>query len=75
MSKKIGGKLVDKKVSQKIYKGLHKGSLTIINAIVVHQTGASTAQHTFNSFASSSNGAHFLIDKNGQIFQTAFTNR
>lgn len=75
MSKIIGGKLVDKKVNQKIYKSLHKGNMTIINAIVVHQTGASTAQHTFNSYTSSSNGAHFLIDKNGQIYQTALTDQ
>jgi len=75
MSKIVGGKLVDKKVSQKIYKSLQKGNMTTINAIVVHQTGASTAQHTFNSYTSSSNGAHFLIDKSGQIYQTAHTNQ
>jgi len=75
MSKIIGGKLVDKKVSQKIYKSLQKGNITTINAIVVHQTGAATAQHTFNSYTNSSNGAHFLIDKSGQIYQTALTNQ
>jgi len=75
MSKIISGKLVDKKVSQKIYKSLHKGNMTTVNAIVVHQTGASTAQHTFNSYTTSSNGAHFLIDKKGQIYQTALTNQ
>lgn len=75
MSKIIAGKLVDKKVSQKIYKSLHKGNMTTVNAIVVHQTGASTAQHTFNSYTSSSNGAHFLIDKKGQVYQTALTNQ
>jgi len=75
MSKIISGKLVDKKVRQKIYKSLEKGKMATIHAIVVHQTGASTAQHTFNSYTSSSNGAHFLIDKNGQIFQTAHTNQ
>ena len=41
----------------------------------MHQTGADTAQHTFNSYVSSSHGAHFLIDKNGQIFQTALLNQ
>ncbi len=71
MSKVINGKFVDTKVIQKIHKGLHKGKLTAVHAIVVHQTGASTAQHTFNSYANAGNGAHFLIDKKGQIYQTA----
>ncbi len=75
MSKIISGKLVDKKVDQKIYKSLHKGEMTTVHAIVVHQTGASTAQHTFNSYTNSSNGAHFLIDKSGHIYQTALTNK
>lgn len=44
-----------------------------VNAIVVHQTGAPTAQHTFNSYKSASHGAHFLIDKTGKIYQTALT--
>ena len=71
MSKVINGKFVDTNVTQKIYSGLHKGKLSTIHAIVVHQTGAATAQHTFNSYGNSSNGAHFLIDKKGQIYQTA----
>lgn len=71
MSKIINGKFVDTKVTQKIYSGLHKGKLSTVHAIVVHQTGAATAQHTLNSYANSSNGAHFLIDKKGQIYQTA----
>ena len=54
---------------------MHKGALGPIHAIIVHQTGADTAQHTFNSYVSSSHGAHFLIDKNGQIFQTALLNQ
>jgi len=75
MSKIINGKLVDTKINQKIYKSLHKGNITTLNAIVVHQTGASTAQHTFNSYTTSSNGAHFLVDKSGQIYQTALINQ
>jgi N-acetyl-anhydromuramyl-L-alanine amidase AmpD len=66
------GKLVDTKVKQKIFSTLHRGKLPTINAIVVHQTGAETAAHTFNSYkGSSAHGAHFLIDKNGDIYQTA----
>lgn len=73
MSKLINGELQDSKVQKKIYKSLHKGKISKVNAIVVHQTGAPTAQHTFNSYTGSANGAHFLIDKQGQIYQTALT--
>jgi N-acetyl-anhydromuramyl-L-alanine amidase AmpD len=75
MSKLINGELQDEKVEQKIYTGLHKGKIAKVNAIVVHQTGAATAQHTFNSYESSSHGAHFLIDKEGKIYQTALTTK
>lgn len=75
MSKLINGELQDKKVTQKIYKGLQHGKIAKVNAIVVHQTGAPSAQHTFNSYQNSSVGAHFLIDKQGTIYQTALTNQ
>lgn len=76
MSALVNGKLVDKKVTQKIYSKLHKGSMSGAHAIVVHQTGAPSAQHTFNSYTNAgANGAHFLIDKQGAIYQTALTNQ
>lgn len=75
MSKLVDGVLEDAKVAQKIFNGLHKGKMARVNAIVMHQTGAPTAQHTFNSYESASHGAHFLIDKEGLIFQTALTNQ
>ena len=75
MSKIINGELQSKKVIQKIFKSLHKGKVSKVNAIVVHQTGAPTAQHTFNSYEKASHGAHFLIDKEGKISQTALTNQ
>lgn len=73
MSKLINGELLDEKVTQKIFKQLHKGKIDKINAIVVHQTGGATAENTFNSYSTSPNGAHFLIDKDGTIYQTALT--
>lgn len=75
MSKLINGELQDTKVTQKIFKSLHKGKIAKVNAIVVHQTGATSAQSTFNSYQSASHGAHFLIDKQGTIYQTALTNQ
>ena len=42
------------------------------NGIIVHQTGAATAASTLRSYqAKGANGAHFLIDKDGTIYQTA----
>ncbi|GAA4364392.1 peptidoglycan recognition protein family protein [Kangiella marina] len=69
------GKLLHSKVEHKVYKGLHKGDMNSPKAIVVHQTGAATAQHTFNSYTSSPHGAHFLISKTGKIYQTALINK
>ena len=51
---------------------LSRRPLDKINGIVVHQTDSPTAQSTFNSYSNkSANGAHFLIDKDGKIYQTA----
>lgn len=71
MSSLVKGKLVSKKVTQKIYSTLEKGKLLKVNGLVIHQTGAATANHTFNSYEKGGHGAHFLIDKAGKIYQTA----
>ena len=42
---------------------------------MIHQTGAATAEQTFNSYRAGGCGAHFLIDKAGKIYQTARLNR
>lgn len=65
------GMLVDPKVTSKRYTSIEHGPLKTIHAIVVHQTDTSTAQQTFNSYTAGGNGAHFLIDKSGKIYQTA----
>lgn len=67
------GMLIDDKISLKRYTSIEHGNLTRVSAMVVHQTDAPTAQHTFNAYNSGGNGAHFLIGKNGQIYQTAST--
>ena len=49
-----------------------------LNGIVVHQTGGATVSSTFNSYSNTAhvpNGAHFLIDKDGTIYQTASLHR
>lgn len=50
---------------------LRHGAMTVVSGIVVHQTGAPTAASTLNSYLSpGANGAHFLIDKDGAVYQT-----
>ncbi|VBB11512.1 peptidoglycan recognition protein family protein [Burkholderia stabilis] len=66
------------RVILKIYSSIERGAMTQVNGIVVHQTGGATASSTFNSYSNTShvpNGAHFLIDKDGTIYQTASLNR
>jgi N-acetyl-anhydromuramyl-L-alanine amidase AmpD len=65
------GILVHERVLARRFRSIEHGRLDEIRAIVVHQTDAPTAQHTFNGYLAGGNGAHFLIDKNGRIYQTA----
>lgn len=66
-----GAKLVHKNVTDKVNVKIEKGNLTNVHAIVVHQTGGATAESAFQSYNAGENGAHFLIDKDGTIYQTA----
>ncbi len=51
---------------------IERGALKDVKGIVVHQTDARTAAATFSSYArAGAHGAHFLIDKDGTIYQTA----
>jgi N-acetyl-anhydromuramyl-L-alanine amidase AmpD len=60
------------RINIKIFHTIERRPMDKVNGIVVHQTGGSTAQSTFNSYQSvGANGAHFLIDKDGTIYQTA----
>lgn len=66
------GYVFDDRIERKIFKSIERDPLDKINGIVVHQTDSPTAQSTFNSYSNkSANGAHFLIDKDGKIYQTA----
>jgi len=65
------GILIDSKINLRRFQSIEHGVLSAVHAIVVHQTDSPTAQHTFNGYKAGSNGAHFLIDKNGLIYQTA----
>ncbi len=65
------GMLIDSRINQRRFLSIEHGMLSGVHGIVVHQTDAPTAQHTFNGYKAGGNGAHFLIDKNGRIYQTA----
>lgn len=68
------GKLIDKKVKHQIYAPLEHGDIKRIRAIVLHRTDSSTGASTLKAYetgATRGNGAHFLIDKDGKIYQTA----
>ena len=55
--------------STRIERGRRTGAIT---GIVVHQTDAETSASSLNSYRQpGANGAHFLIDKDGTIYQTA----
>jgi N-acetyl-anhydromuramyl-L-alanine amidase AmpD len=59
------------KIETKIIPNLEHGTLSMVNAIVIHRTAAGTAESTLNAWKTKKSGAHFLIDKNGKIYQTA----
>lgn len=65
------GMFIDSKIHRKRFPNIEHGKLSGVYAIVVHQTDAPTAQHTFNGYKAGGNGTHFLIAKNGMIYQTA----
>jgi N-acetyl-anhydromuramyl-L-alanine amidase AmpD len=66
------GVVSNPKILNSISPHIEHGAMPVVQGIIVHQTDASTAQSSLNSYASpKSNGAHFLIDKDGTIYQTA----
>ncbi len=65
------GMLIDQKVISKRHQSIEHGQLTSVHAIVVHQTDSSSADSTLNGYKNGGNGAHFLISKAGEIYQTA----
>jgi len=66
------GEIIDARVRRTISPTLERGEMSVVNGIIVHQTNAPTATSTLNSYKlPKANGAHFLIDKDGTIYQTA----
>ena len=65
------GMLISDRVELRRFQTIEHGDLLGVCALVIHQTDAPTARHTFNGYLSKGNGAHFLIEKDGAIYQTA----
>lgn len=65
------GEVINQHVVRQRYPLIEHGPMNSIHGIVVHQTGGSTAESTLNSYRTKALGAHFLIDKDGTIYQTA----
>ncbi|WP_256703207.1 peptidoglycan recognition protein family protein [Burkholderia ubonensis] len=60
------------RITVKIFPAIERGAMDVVNGIVVHQTDSFTKDSVFGSYSEKgANGAHFLIDKNGEIYQTA----
>ncbi len=56
------------RVKVKIFPFVERKAMKVVHGIVVHQTGGSKAESTFNSYRErGAFGAHFLIDMDGTI--------
>jgi N-acetyl-anhydromuramyl-L-alanine amidase AmpD len=66
------GWVMDPRVRLAIAANIERGPMAHVGCIVVHQTDGATAESAFNSYKRpAALGAHFLIDKDGTIYQTA----
>jgi len=65
------GKVVHSKIKQAISTAIQKRTMTTVRGIIVHQTDSPTAKSTLNGYKYGNSGAHFLIAKDGTIYQTA----
>jgi N-acetyl-anhydromuramyl-L-alanine amidase AmpD len=75
MSTVQDGKVLNTRIVQKNFPTIEKGTMPIAHGIIVHQTDSPTAAATFNSYMKGGAGAHFLIEKDGVIYQTARVDR
>lgn len=63
------------KIETKIIQNIEHGPIGKIRSLVIHRTTANTAQSTLTTWKTKNTGAHFLIDKNGKVYQTARLNK
>ncbi len=67
----LQGQVVNSRVKPAIAPNIEHGLMTHVHGIIVHQTDGPSAKSALDSYSKGSpNGAHFLIDKDGTIYQT-----
>jgi N-acetyl-anhydromuramyl-L-alanine amidase AmpD len=70
------GVVSNPKIRNSVSSNIEHGPMPVVRGIIIHQTDSSTAQSSLNSYGKpKANGAHFLIDKDGTIYQTASVTR
>lgn len=66
------GVVINARIKRALRPNIERGAMKVIHGIIVHQTGGPTAQSALDGYKRpSANGAHFLIDSDGTIYQTA----
>jgi len=72
----FAGYVRDSHVTLALRPMIDHGPMGSVHGIVVHQTGGATARSSLDAYlVKGANGAHFLIDKDGTIYQTASVHR
>jgi hypothetical protein len=79
MLKIVDGLILDPRVTVKLCPLLDHGPLPVIHAVIMHQTGGATAASSLGKYTDRTStdhtGAHFLLDKDGTMYQTLQINR
>lgn len=65
------GRIIHPKIKLHIVAGLARGKMGVVHGVVVHQIGGATAEAAFVGYKARPYGTHFLIDKDGTIYQNA----
>lgn len=66
------GHISDARIKRATSLHIQRGPLLRVRGIIVHQTGGASLKSSLSSYAKpKANGAHFLIDRDGTIYQTA----
>lgn len=66
------GHIFNARIKRATSPHIERGPLLRVSGIIVHQTGGATLNSSLSSYVKpKANGAHFLIDRDGTIYQTA----
>lgn len=71
----LKGQVSHPNIKLNIISNIERGVLPQVKSIVIHRTAGNTAGSTLNTWKIKKSGAHFLIGKDGAIYQTAGLNK